>query len=150
MSAEQTIADFIKWCKGRYGFNEHDGCLFEASTNDYVNTDKVIKEYLAKHPEGTIDTQHSTKYAIEFNFGDGYWYIITFEDGEYYKEYQAEEDDYENVLDYVLEWLDADSNYYTYNVPDEEFDKVFPNCWDDIEKLEDKVIPELAAYLEEE
>lgn len=255
MSAEQTIANFIKWCKGRYGLDDETGEMYEPEYGENVELDLVIKEFMSEQISETTtndryafifyfedggwnfltfdkkkgldkyyssdeddhdkswdyidrflenggnlyeynlpsydtldnyapdyedlekledkpipefdaylkkdsqknnsvnedkEDKHSNKYAIEFNFGDGYWYVILYKDGKQYDMYQAEEDNYENISEYINLWLDSNSNYYIYDVPDEEFHKAFPNLWEDIEKLEDKIIPELEQYLEKD
>lgn len=159
MSTEQTIANFIKWCKGRYGLDDETGEIYEPEYGENVELDEVIKEYLTENNVEDVEDidneddedeedQPSNKYAIEFNVGCGYWYVILYKDGKQYESYQAEEDNYENISEYIYLWLDSNSNYYIYNISDEAFDKAFPNLWDDIEKLEDKVIPGLEQYLE--
>ena len=147
MSAEQIIANFIKWCKGRYGLDDETGEMYEPEYGENVELDLVIKEFMS---EQISETTTNDRYAFIFYFEDGGWNFLTFDKTGLDKYFSSDEDDHDNAWDYIDRFLENGGNLYEYNLPSyETLDEYAPD-YEDLEKLEDKPIPEFDAYLKKD
>ena len=90
MSAEQTIANFIKWCKGRYGLDDETGEMYEPEYGENVELDLVIKEFMS---EQISETTTNDRYAFIFYFEDGGWNFLTFDKKKGLDKYYSSDED---------------------------------------------------------